>query len=135
MLSRKRHRLAHLGSQRLAWAQSYPSAAPLEKAAGGADANGSATAAPCWSVGASSSGGRKVRFFRNGRLIAERLSILGQDARGFARGAFEGWQLDQEPRAAIKVVRLGGRKRDRAAVAHHQISRDREAETRADRAR
>ena len=46
-----------------------------------------------------------------------------------------GRQLDEKPRAAIEVVRLGRRERDRPAVSGHEVGGDRQAEAGAGLAR
>ena len=80
-------------------------------------------------------GANEAGYFGYAKRIGKPLSSLGQDARGRARRALGGRQFDEEPRAAVEVVRLRRRERDRPAVSRHQVRRDREAEARAGLAR
>src|SRR5580693_10734876 len=60
----------------------------------------------------------------------QQLSGVRQNPSGLARRALSGRQFDQEPGAAIEVIRFCGRERDRATVSRHEVGRNREAEAR-----
>src|ERR1700739_2424280 len=65
-----------------------------------------------------------------GSGLWQQLSGVRRDPSGLAPRVFGGRQLDQKPRAAIEVVCLCRRKRDRPAVSSPQVGADREAKAR-----